>query len=623
MKKIRNLLLVLCIVALSACQSVSPITVETFGEGTVNAAQQIQSGTTNDIQATSIPLSTITVDYDQDDLETHLTTANQTLIVFSGDTIEIEGDGATASGSILTITSAGTYNISGILYDGQIIVDTQDAENVELILNGVEITCQSNAPLYISNAKKTVITLADGTENTITDGSSYVYDNSETDEPNAAIFSKDDLTINGNGALTVNANYNNGIVSKDDLKLVSGTITVNAVNDGIKGKDSIAVKDANITITAGADGMQAHNDTDPEKGYISIEGGSIHITSVLDAIQAETQLLISGGNITLVSGGGSINASTQGNWGNWGGRNPGNESVKTNSAKGLKAGVDITINAGTILIDSSDDAIHSNSSIHINGGEFTISSGDDGMHSDVSLEINGGTINILKSYEGIESAAITVNAGTINLTSSDDGFNTAGGVDGSAMNGRPGQNHFESFGNYPLYIHGGYITINADGDGLDANGSIEMTGGIVIINGPTNNGNGALDYQSTFNITGGVLVAVGSAGMAQAPSTSSTQYSVLLNFPSSLSAGSITHIETESGQEILTFMSLKPYQSIVFSTPDLQNGTTYKVYTGGSSNGTASDGLFTDGAYTAGTHYTDFTITSMVTGGSMHQPRRP
>jgi hypothetical protein len=155
------------------------------------------------------------------------------------------------------------------------------------------------------------------------------------------------------------------------------------------------------------------------------------------------------------------------------------------------------------------------------------------------------------------------------------------------------------------------------GDGMDINGPIDMTGGVVIVNGPTSNNNGALDYAGAFNLTGGFIVAVGSAGMAQAPSTSSTQYSVVYTFESPQVAGTMVHIETKDGQEILTFVPTKAYQSVVLSSPDLENGSTYLVYSGGSSTGTATDGLYSGGTYAAGTEAASFTISSMVTGAGL------
>ncbi|MFX1566576.1 MAG: carbohydrate-binding domain-containing protein, partial [Promethearchaeota archaeon] len=345
--------------------------------------------------------------------------------------------------------------------------------------------------------------------------------------------------------------------------------------------------------------LKADNADDAAEGYISVENGVITVTSGGDAIQAATDVMITDGKISLTSGGGSsgvIYAST--------------------SAKGIKANVSVTIDGGTFTIDSADDAVHSNDKITINGGSFAISTGDDGFHADTSLEVNGGTIDITESYEGMESAVITINDGDIHITSSDDGLNAAGGNDGSGMDpgpGRPGRDGFMESGDYYLYINGGYIVIDSGGDGMDINGGIEMTGGYVIINGPTSNMNGALDYYSSFKITGGFLVAVGSSGMAEAPGTSSTQYSFLLNFRSSISAGTLINLQTSDGTVIFSFKPTKAYQSIVFSSSTLTAGTTYDVYLGGSSTGTATDGLYLSGTYTPGTKYGSFILSSIVT----------
>ncbi|MFN2220351.1 MAG: carbohydrate-binding domain-containing protein [Anaerolineae bacterium] len=580
------------------------------------AVETGQGTTAVNLQPTAeVAHTPVAVEYDSDDLEASQPSSTMSTIELAGDTIQVEGSGVTVDGTVATIANAGTYGISGTLDDGQIIVDTHDQETVFLVLDGVEITSSTSAPIFVSNAEKVVITLADGTESYLTDGDSYIFEDAESDEPNAALFSKDDLTINGSGSLAVNANYNNGIASKDDLKITGGTITVNAANDGIKGRDSVAVLEGELTINAGADGIQSNNDEDAEKGYVSIEGGTLTITAGLDGIQAETNLSISGGEITLITGGGSVSG---GGGGGWGGRGmEGNPNQTSDSVKGLKAGVSVAITGGAIEISSLDDAVHSNGTITIDGGDLVIASGDDGVHADTALVINGGNLNITESYEGLESASITINDGTIRLISSDDGINTSSGSGSDAAGGmpmtqrRPGG--FES-GNNSLYINGGYLAVDAGGDGLDSNGPIEMTGGVVVVNGPTSNGNGALDYLGSFNISGGYLVAVGSAGMAEAPSTNSTQYSVIFNMPSSLPGGTMIHIESESGKEVLSFVPTKAYQSVVFSSPDLENVETYVVYAGGESTGTATDGLYAGGNHSGGTQVTSFTISGMVTG---------
>jgi hypothetical protein len=620
MKNATALLLVLTLIfALTAC---SVDTVESadvvFATQPANEPGEESGTVANTQQNPEVSSSLISVEYDSDDLDSSASRSDMSYIELEGNSITLDGSGAIVDGNIITVTSAGMYSISGTLDDGQIIVNTGDKETVKLVLNGADIACSTSAPIYVVNAEKTVITLADGTENYVADGDSYILEDTESDEPNAAIFSNDDLTINGDGSLTVSANYNNGITSNDDLKITGGNLTVNAVNDGVKGKDSIAVKDGMITVNAGSDGMQSNNDEDAEKGYISIEDGTFNITAGMDGIQAETRLVVSGGNITISSGGGSINSSSRDNWGNWGMENNPNDNSSADSAKGMKAGVNITIAGGTINIDSSDDSVHSNDSLTINGGDILLASGDDGMHSDSTLEINGGDLSIAKSYEGIESSTITINDGNIHLVASDDGINATGGNDGSSINGRPGQNNFDFSGDNHLYVNGGYTAIDAMGDGLDINGPIDMTEGIVIVNGPTANNNGALDYSGAFQITGGFLVAVGSSGMAQAPSPSSTQYSVAMNFPSPQTADTMVHFETEEGEEILTFVPTKAYQSVVLCSPELENGSTYVVYSGGSSTGTVADGLYSDGTYTAGTEITRFTISSVVTGAGSY-----
>ncbi|MBN1137541.1 MAG: carbohydrate-binding domain-containing protein [Anaerolineae bacterium] len=527
-------------------------------------------------------------------------------IALQGDSITADGASVTIDGSRATITSAGTYVISGSLADGQIIVNSQEDGIVRLVLDGVDISSSTGAPIYVMSADEAIIVLGDNTENSVSDGASYVVGDAEEDAPNAAIFSMADLTIYGNGSLAVDGNYNDGIASKDGLIIAGGTLAVGAVDDGIRGKDYVVVKGGDITVDAQGDGLKSDNEEDATKGYVLVEGGAIHVTSGNDAIEGQTDVLIAGGEIVVIAGGGS-----EGRIG---------ESA---SAKGILAAVSVNIDGGTITISSADDAIHSNGSLTINGGTFILSTGDDAMHADSTLKINGGEISITDSFEGLESAIITINDGDIHIVSSDDGINVASGNDGSGMNfgpgrggrpgGGPGQDAFAASGSYYLAINGGYVYVDADGDGIDANGYIEMTDGVVIVNGPTENMNGALDYISGFEISGGFLVAVGSAGMAQAPDQSSSQYSLLLNLNSTLRAGTLIHIQSSDGEEILTFVPSKQYQSIAFSSPKLASGSTYEVYYGGNSTGTATDGLYQGGTVSSATALGSFTVSSIVT----------
>ena len=485
-------------------------------------------------------------------------------------------------GSTVTITAAGTYRFTGTLNDGQILVNTQDTETVRLILNGVDIQNSTTAPIYIAAADEVVIVLADNIANQVSDGSRYVYATSDTTEPNAAIFSLADLTIFGDGSLTVTGNYNDGISSKDGLVIQSGTLNVTAVDDGVRGKDYIVVEGGDLTIQAQGDGLVSDNEEDATRGYISIEGGVFDITSGGDAIQAMTDVLITAGDFTLTSGGGSSARAGE-----------------TSSAKAIKGAVSVSIDGGTFAIDSSDDAIHSNNSVTINAGTFKIATGDDGIHADTSITINNGTFDIKKSYEGIESATITINAGDIQVLASDDGINIAGGNDASGLSpgGQPGgggrgQDMFGSSGKL-LTINGGTISVDANGDGLDINGSIEMTGGVVLVTGPTEQMNGAIDYDGTFNISGGTIVAAGSSGMAMAPSASSSQNSVMIFFSATQPAGTQVRIENSAGEEMISFTPTREFQSLAFSSQKLMQGATYNVTLNGS-------------------QYTNFTISSVV-----------
>ncbi|WP_346860909.1 carbohydrate-binding domain-containing protein [uncultured Draconibacterium sp.] len=532
------------------------------------------------------------VDDHEDASDYTWSSSDEKSIVLNGNTISSGSSDVSIDGSVATITGAGTYALSGSLNDGQIIVDTEDESIVRLILNGVDISCSSNAPIYIENAEKVMLVLLNGTSNSVSDGSSY---SSGEEDANAAIFSKSDLTIFGEGSLSVDGNYSDGITSKDGLIIASGNITVKSVDDGIRGKDYLIIEDGNITVNSSGDGLVSDNIEDEGRGYITINDGSLTITSGCDAIQAGKDVLIVYGTLDLTSGGGSSSTVSS-----------------SSSAKGIKSGVSTIIYGGTITINAADDAIHTDGNLEIYDGTFYIASGDDGIHSEYNSVYTSGNIYITKSYEGLESAlgSITINGGNFNIVASDDAINISAG---GASFGGPGHKSTSSSSDYVLNIAGGYIAINCGGDGLDSNGSLVISGGTQLVSSSTRNDNSALDYDVSCQVSGGFLVAVGSSGMAEAPGTSSSQYSVLVIFKSQQSAGTIIHIEDNEGTEILTYKPPKAYQSIAFSSDNLEKGATYKVYTGGSSSGSATDGLYTSGTYSGGNLYTSFTISSVVT----------
>ncbi|WP_458414788.1 carbohydrate-binding domain-containing protein [Schinkia sp. CFF1] len=566
------------------------------------------------------------VKYDNDDDYHDWESENPISIKLSGSDASFDATAPVIfKNNIVTIKAGGTYVISGELKDGQIVVDAEDKSTVRLVLNGVKIACGNSSAIYVRKAEKTTISLPKGTKNYLTDGKQYVFKDSSEDEPNAALFSKDDLAINGAGTLIVQGNYNNGIASKDDLKITGGTIQIKAVDDGIMGRDLLAVKEGIITIDAGGDGLKSSNDEDASKGIIALEDGIFTIASGKDGIQAESSLWIADGSYNITSGGGSpemiknVEEGMPPGPGEVQAETTSTEDTNIESTKGLKASKEIVVGGGTFTIDSSDDTVHSNDSINIAGGNFTIATGDDGVRADTSLVISGGKINIVKSYEGVESQLITLNDGEIHVVASDDGINIGGGNDGSGL-GVPPQAAPDSKSNANtndvekmLTINGGYVTVNANGDGLDANGSISMTGGTVIVNGPTSNGNGPLDYDGSFEMSGGLLIAVGSSGMAQAASEDSSQNSILMTYPETQKAGTMIHLEGSDGKSIVTYAPIKDYQSVFISSPKLAKGSSYTLFTGGTANGKEIDGLYSDETFQGGTKIVDFTISDSVT----------
>lgn len=486
---------------------------------------------------------------------------NATKITLSDTNINISGSGAEKKDGTVTITEGGTYVFSGSLSNGRIVVNAPDKE-VTVVLTGADITCSYSSPLYVYKSSSATVYLLKDTENKLTDGESYTYSDSysssEDEEPNACLYSKSDLIIAGAGSLTVNANFNNGITSKDTLRIDSASITVNAKNHGINGKDYLTLKSAKVSVTSGGDALRSTNDSDEALGYITSVNSDLTLVSGEDGMQAETAMTISGGNINIKSGGGS-----------------GAKMSGDASAKGIKAGKNIAILDGTFILDCCDDALHSNGGAEISGGTFAISTGDDGVHADENLKISGGTINISKSYEGLEGATIDISGGKITITASDDGINAAGGNDESGFGGGMARDTFGSSSSYYINISGGTINIDASGDGIDSNGNLTVSGGEIYVSGPTSGGDSALDYDGTAAITGGIVIAAGSSGMAQNFGDSSTQGSIMLTYQS-FASGKIS-VADSSGNVLAEYTPSKNYSCVVVSCPGLTKGGTYTV----------------------------------------------
>lgn len=490
-------------------------------------------------------------------------------ILLSNEGITIEGQGVSVSENEIKITTKGCYYITGNSEDANIVVEADKNDNVQLVLDNCNLTSKTTAPINGIECNVLTITLAENSNNTISDIGTYIkFTDTENSEPDGAIFTKTDLVINGTGSLNVNSNYLDGIVSKDTLKIINTNINISSKDDGIRGKDYVAIKFANITINAGGDGIKSTNE---EIGYIVIQGGNLNITAVNDGIQAETILNISENSQINITTTASQNKNNNK-------RDPRNTNSNSSvSSKGLKAEKEITIQSGTITVSSTDDSIHSNGFIIINGGELSLSTGDDGIHADTNIIINNGNIDITKSYEGIESGYIEINEGTINIVASDDGINVASKNDQTSMGNRPGMNDQNKVNaNRKLIINGGNITVNASGDGLDSNGSIYIYGGNILVKGPTSNGDAPLDFDGEMVIDGGNLISYGSSGMFEFPSNSSKQNIIICSLNGS--SGDKITVKDSQENEIASFEAEKKYQIIIISNDSIKQGETYKVY---------------------------------------------
>ena len=663
----RRLTLRLLCIALCACMALNGCSSTSLPDDTLSSEQEEMDDSVSFSEDSAYTYS----DYELDDSFDRQSAASITL---SGSTAQSNGSGVSINNATVTISKEGCYLISGELEDGQIIVDAGDSDKVQLVLDNASIHCSTGSAILVRNADNVKVTLAADSENELSDGTEYQTDD---DNPDAALFSKDDLVINGSGSLTVQGNYKHGIAGNDDLVITGGRLTVNSLSHVLRGKDSVAILDGTFVLTSQKDGIQASNTEDSTKGWVQIDGGNFTIQSSGDGIQAETNLSIYDGSFTITSGGGAVNGADHtenrgGGFGRPGGNRPdsangqtspempsqpaeggqtpsempsqpaegeqsssGNESDyselifdpddfddtstddsdTTVSTKGIKAGNALLIQQGTFVIDSADDAIHSNYSVTIDGGSFQLSSGDDGIHAEAYLNINGGTTTIAESYEGLEAAQIHISGGTTQVSSSDDGLNATGGssfelVDGllvlkdisssdteQTFGGRGGM--FEVEDNCDITISGGNLTVTtSNGDGIDSNGSLNVSGGTVLVFGSSSGGEGALDYTGSSSISGGTLVALGSSGMAQSMEPDDSHATLMVTWDEVQPAGTRLTLCTQQGEILCSLQSTNSFQTAVISTDSLSAGQEVSLYTGGTVNsdsqlltmGTLSDG---------------------------------
>ncbi len=581
-----------------------------------NSDNESVTDTTNSVTEEIDFLNTNTAMFTERDTETYYDESKAIKINLNKNTAGSDSESVKISGSTVTITEEATYVISGELNDGMIIVDAPDTAKLQLVFSGVNITSKTSAALYVLNADKVFLTLKEGTSNTLSNGGNFTQiDDNNIDAP---LFSKQDLTLNGTGNLTITSPCGNGVVCKDDLVITGGEYIVKSASHGFEANDSVRITNSTLTIDAGKDAIHSENTEDKEKGFVYLASGTIKGEAEGDGISSGSYMQIENGTIDLIVGGGSENGSKEQSesfggfmgGGKHGGMKPDgmqpggmspdrkqqgdfqNSVTSTEedgtSMKGLKATGSLVISGGNITINSADDSVHSDNSVIINGGDLNISSGDDGIHAEEKLTVNAGEINITESYEGLEALHIEISGGDIKTVSRDDGLNAAGGTDQSGFTGGrdgmfggggPGMNGGMS-GNSDgsIKVSGGTLYIKSSGDGMDANGTLEISGGNTVVTGPTMGDTATLDYDVSGVITGGTFLGTGAAGMAQTFSSSS-QGVVAVTVGNRL-AGTEIVISDVNGNTLITNTPELDFALVILSTPELVKGETYKISIG-------------------------------------------
>lgn len=581
------------------------------------------------------------------------------------------GSGYTIDGTTLTITTAGTYRITGSCTEGSVVV-SKGLSNVTLILDNLSLSSSTTAPVVVKKSANVNIHLV-GTS-TLTDNEDPANETS-TDTTVAEAFegaavkvkSGSTVTFCGEGNLNAVANAKNGIKGGATASLIfnqSGTINVSgnskyygattsgaAVNNGIASDGSIVINQGTYVIKAANDGIKSTPDATDETegtvidtesaGTVTINGGTFDIDVDGDGIQADTALNINGGTFDIRT---------------WKGYSVWNDTLaNAYSCKGLKASGDraeeagiepaLNITGGTFTINTGDDAIHSDANATVTGGTFTIQTGDDGMHADTSLTLgteNGfdrdPDVNISTSYEGLEGGTVYVYSGRYYVVASDDGVNAAGGSTngsdpgaggGNTFNpgGRPGGGGFnpggggsQSSGNYNIYIYGGDLYVNCNGDGLDSNGGLYLYGGTQAVFSMKSGGdNSAIDADGTISIQGATIFTAGTAGMDGSAQSSwfgtNQKYSAS---STSYTAGKIINAKAGSSGSVVFSYSLHKAVNYIMaswpatvssSAPSFATATSVTACKGGSQSHTWNSGTVTTAATSTSTGVKTYTCT--------------
>ena len=591
-------------------------TFEEAAEGAGEKSEQGQSGraqgdsgatgTTDGVDwASLIDIPGMDFEYSDRDKDASYDVASATNIALSGQGATVSGEGAAVEGATVTITAAGTYAVTGELTAGSLVVNAGDQDKVQIVLSGASIRNEAGPALNIQQADKVFVTLADGTQNTLADGASYALAEGE-DEPNAALYSKADLTINGTGALSVEGNYRHGVNSKDDLVVTGGAITVVAKEDGLRGKDCVKVADGSFAITAGGDGVKSSNDEDPTRGFVSIDGGTFTVTGCEEGIEAQ-EVIVNNGELNITAPDDGINAAVAE-------RDSNDATIDASGDAGSTVGQDD--HAGDQGGEGQGDGGQGADAQNGRGGQR--SELPDGAESDQAPEPQAGQNGdsampeppagqngddampeppagfgpqngerperpedmedgqMPQRPEGAEGERPElpegVEPGQVPDGEQGGGFGARDGRGGAG--GPMGANASEDC---LIQINGGVVTINAGGDAVDSNGYVEVTGG-ELVGASSGTGDSALDYEYGATVTGGTVILAGGAGMAETFSEGSTQPFALVSLNGS--ANTELSVESESGEVLARCTVPVSFQCVTLSVPGLAEGATGKLVAG-------------------------------------------
>lgn len=601
-------------------------------DSSVTAAQETVTGAAEQTTAESVSRSASDL-FTGRDYEVGYDETTATVVTLNGTTATASGEGVAVDGNTVTLTQEGTYVLTGTL-NGSVVIDMDDTAKPHIILRNASVTNEDGAALQVEQADKVFVTLEAGTDNTLSNGGSF---SGEEEGVDGAVFSRDDITFNGTGSLTVSSPAGHGVVGKDDVVFTGGAYQISAASHGVDANDSVRVANASFAILSGKDGIHCENSDDTAKGFVYLDSGSLVIEAEGDGVSASADVTVETASLSVTAGGGSANADkkTSDGWGSFkgggmggrmgGGRGgedrpdmgsmpgqPGAEGTvglayeaeqsvsaeqlaatsdtsdsDSTSIKGIKADGSITVNGGVITVDAADDAIHAGGAVAVNGGTLTLTTGDDGIHADGDLTVTDGSLTVTESYEGLEGLTITLSGGQIAVNADDDGLNAAGGSDQSGFGGMRGGDMFGGRGGQgatdgaALNISGGQVSVKAGGDGIDSNGTVSISGGAILVDCPTMGDTSPFDYEATASITGGTLIATGSANMA-AGFTSSSQGVIAARV--SEQGGNTTLTLTDgSGAEILSTTPENAYNYVLISAPELTSGQSYTLTVGGDS----------------------------------------